>query len=138
MIRLAGLAFRRRSRLNSNVRPHKPYLGMRLAFDSLLLTSGRWTLALMLSASLVACGSESSGVVRSKLEVSESGVYTLDGTVVSREELKFAVRAKRPENGTLLLHVVPFTRAPFEAVGHAMQAAQYAGAQVGIGGSEHP
>jgi biopolymer transport protein ExbD len=85
---------------------------------------------------LASCSSEPASVVTAKLEVSESGTYTLDGVVVARDELKYAVKAKRPESGTLLLHIAASSRASFEAVGHAMQAAQYAGAQVGIVGNE--
>jgi hypothetical protein len=69
-------------------------------------------------------------VVKANLQVSDSGAYKLDGAVVAKDELKFAVRAKRPVAGTLLLHVEASASAPFESVGLAMQAAQYAGALV--------
>ncbi len=83
-----------------------------------------------------ACSSESERVVTVKLEVSEAGAYTLDGSPVLKEGLKHALRGKRPAKGTLLLHVVASPKAPYESVGQAMQAAQFAGAQVGIVGNE--
>jgi len=97
------------------------------------------TLVLLAASSVLtslACSSEKERAVTVKLEVSETGSYTLDGAVVPKEELKFVLRAKRPENGVLLLHVVASPNASFEAVGQAMQAAQFAGAQVGIVGNE--
>jgi len=85
---------------------------------------------------ITACTSEKERVVTAKLEVSEFGTYTLDGATVPKEELKHALRAKRPENGKLVLHVIASPKASFEVVGQAMQAAQFAGAQVGIVGNE--
>jgi biopolymer transport protein ExbD len=85
---------------------------------------------------MAACTSEKELVITAKLEVSEAGTYTLDGTSVTKEELKHAVRAKRPEKGKLVLHIVASPKASFEAVGQATQAAQFAGAEVGIVGNE--
>ena len=93
-------------------------------------------LALPAISSLLGCNTEKEQVVTARLEVSDVGAYALDGMAVPKDELKHALRAKRPENGKLLLHVVASPQASFEAVGHAMQAAQYAGAQVGIVGNE--
>lgn len=79
---------------------------------------------------LAACSSGEGRTVTVQLDVSDAGLYMLDGVAVPKEELKHAVRAKRPQVGTLLLHVAASPNASFEAVGHAMRAAQYAGAQV--------
>jgi biopolymer transport protein ExbD len=105
-----------------------PHQRLRRRLLALLATGG--------ALSGAACTGEKELVVTAKLEVSETGAYTLDGASVSRDELKHAVRAKRPKKGNLLLHVVASPNASYEAVGHAMQAAQFAGAQVGIVGNE--
>ena len=108
--------------------PCQPNRRLRRSLLALLATGSAFSGA--------ACTAEKELVVTAKLEVSETGAYTLDGASVSREDLKHAVRAKRPDKGELLLHVVASPKASFEAVGHAMQAAQFAGAQVGIVGNE--
>ncbi len=138
----AGLAFHRRARLSSNVRPHRTPSRNIAAVKTPSPRNKRLRrrlialLATCATIALAACTSEQELAVTARLEVSETGTYTLDGALVPKEELKHAVRAKRPQNGKLVLHVVAAPKASFEAVGHAMQAAQFAGAQVGIVGNE--
>lgn len=91
-------------------------------------------LLLTLSPALVSCGASAS-VVRAELVISASGEYTLDGSAVAEPELKHQLRAKRPASGELQLSFIVSPQASFESVGRAMQAAQYAGAKVGIVGN---
>lgn len=101
---------------------------------------GRRTVLAALGAaiawSLAACTAERERVVTVKLEVSDTGMYVLDGVPTPTDDLKHALRAKRPQEGTLLVHVDAAPGASVEAVRAAVQAAQFAGAQVGVVGNE--
>ena len=83
-----------------------------------------------------ACGSVPGPVETTKLKVCEDGTYILGGVLVSSEELRSTLEAKRSARGQLLVHVVASPKASYDAVAKAMEAAQAAGAKVGIVGNE--
>jgi len=81
------------------------------------------------------CTSPSYSVVV-KLEVSELGAYSVDGSLVERAALKDALLAKRRNGKKLLIHIVPSSKAKYEAVEAAVKAVQDSGASLGMVGNE--
>ena len=71
-----------------------------------------------------------------KLQVSELGTYSLDGSLVEAEALKDAVLAKHQEGKQLVVHIIPSSKARYEAVEVAVRAARDAGASIGMVGNE--
>ena len=85
----------------------------------------------------LACGCSSPAPqVIVKLEVSEFGTYSVDGHVVERTALKEVLVAKRESGKRLLVHIIPSSRAKYEAVEAAAKAAQDSGASIGVVGNE--
>lgn len=82
-----------------------------------------------------ACTSQSSLEVV-KLEVSELGAYSVDGRLAEGVALKDALLAKRRPGKQLLVHIVPSSKAKYEAVEAAVKAARDAGANIGMVGNE--
>ena len=81
------------------------------------------------------CASPSNSVVV-RLEVSELGAYSVDGSLVERAALKDALLAKRRNGKKLLIHIVPSSKAKYEAVEAAVKAVQDSGATLGMVGNE--
>src|SRR5262245_23784822 len=75
---------------------------------------------------LVACGASSSIRVLN-LQVTRTGEYLLQGKTVPKTELRYELRAAASDPGSVDLRITADGMATFEAVGVAVQAAQYAG-----------
>ena len=87
-----------------------------------------------LAAALAGCAAEQpSPTVR--LEISTNGTYVVDGVVVEKAALANALSKKRKPDAKLLVHIVPQNGAPNEAIRGAVEAAQNAGANIGMVGN---
>ena len=101
---------------------------VRLRFPGTLIASAAVLLA-------VACTTPSASVIV-KLEISELGAYSVDGSPVERTALTDAILSKRQQGKLLLVHVVPSSKANYEAVEAAVRAARDSGASIGMVGNE--
>jgi len=101
---------------------------VRLRLTSTLTASAAILLA-------VACTTPSAPVIV-KLEISELGAYAVDGSLVQRMALTDALLAKRQHGKLLLVHVIPSSKANYEAVEAAVRAARDSGASIGMVGNE--
>ena len=106
---------------------------------SLAIATGRvWANSALLTlaaAAVIGCANEQPpSLVR--LEISANGTYFVDGLSVEKSALAAALSSKRRPNAELFVHVIPLPGSNYDAVHGAMEAAQRAGAKIGMVGNE--
>lgn len=115
--------------------PPRSYFGSRSLSEALRAVR-LWAMStlLLLASVLAACAAEQPPrTVR--LEITANGTYLVDGTPVERTVLAAALSSRGKQNEKLLVHIIPQNGAPYEAVRDAIEAAQKAGANIGMVGN---